>query len=1366
MIPAAATIPNQVPIQAQPAATPAAPVAPGVPTAPVSTSAQNLAQTQAAASPVAPAAPANAPIQNQAQVQPAVGQVQPAVGQVQPAAAQTQPAAALIATTPPAQSLLPKFLVAGMMAALVAATTPSQNNATLPALESITLSAFTTAVTAAEAEVLRPPLREHPTLATALTVLANQATTVAEQLAVQHLAPLLLEQDPDCPFREFTFNYDFPRPGSRIDALYIPRHHRPKLHSKRRRLAVAQHQILQCPLPLNQQLQRQMVVQWKAVCNFVYARQERYAKMRQFQSRLSTTLNSSMGTGSWRLRLNKRVQKKIFSDRVLSPEKLQVRQGSTSLRDDIKGVPYRVKDVKGWIRDADRFRTQLGSKRARWNKTKLQHRLTQGSDIRSRLRGPLVFGLLDQQAGYAVEKLVRDRFASALSYAIEQQMGEHRHYMNRLMARMSKHFHKPATLGRRGGVNWLTPEMQGLYNKIQLVHRNEQTIHQKALDEVAQQQVISRHSWDLLTKQRWEWHLYEREQLRVHHHYPQEIWKWRVRLRDPDLLKEMRLWSRTVIVRPNPPSLTEIAALAPPIPEYSCPVPELLYECSPAVMAWRHQQAALQQSLAHSKEYEARLAQFYDRNLEIKHKYNLELEKLERKRVSGRTQQEQEEAAKEMVDLHYLTELEYSKVRVEENRLKLAFGEWMNEQQMQHLQASQHLAPAAQLQLHQQILQTQHQNQQIQQQLQQGIRNLQQHQQQVQQHRQLVQQAAAAIAGAPATPPIPFAIQPAIRIAPAIIISPPQAILPAPFPINRPPNNRLPQPNYPPITTRTRKLTDEDIDMDYDPETAISQYKYIPLHSNPGIAATLATMNLEAAIKRLPAYNTCSLVRANLDHGYHHISHCVLGGSCTPRYSPFGRPSSSSPKHPLLIPQLFPLNGFFHPAKQSLISRAGEAAIRAWVYRPKHSNPSVALTLAYMDVSSASAVVGFSFCDSLEKLGHMHLNECVPKEEKRLEKLRKEELAAAATSAAAGANQPAPVAPSVSNVFNFGTVPNGVPIQPQLQSQPLPQQQPQPQQQQPPISSNSRHTKPTPYRDSGYGSTPSPPTVPPAQANGQPSQTLAPPPLPTTLSVPAPMPPPAETVAPAPTSSERKSKKDKWFSNSAKSRKVEKSKKRKRQHSSDSSGSSSSSSDDDDDSDSEYDSDSDSDDEIYQRWRKRFKKQKRSYASSSKKKPTKSPKRNKTATTKKSKKAAEFKAWRAKELARKRRAQDHYYFRRPVLSSRTPSPSTSPPSTPPPTSPTPKKKRVRCDDEPSCVEEATCAQNPSVSSLCDDKEEEKPSKRPCRRATSAPAVTRGKTNSSSSSASAPASGLSKKMGELLTPLIRNKQPLQLREQGT
>ncbi|KAG0067998.1 hypothetical protein BGZ90_000755, partial [Linnemannia elongata] len=1268
--PAATNTPNQIPVQAQPVTTPAVPVAPGVPHTLVTSPTPNLAQAQPAVAPIATAVPvalaasAYAPIQNPVHVQSALGQVQPAAAQTQPAAAPP------IAITPPARGPLPKSLVAGMMTALVAATTPSQNNATLSTLESIALSAFTTAVTAAEAEALRPPLQEHLTLATALAVLGSQATTMAERLAVKRLAPLLLERDPDCPFKEYSFIYESPNLGSRIDALYVPRQHRPKLHSKRRRMAVAQYQILQLPLPLNQQLQRQMAVQWRAVCNFMYARQERYAKMRQFQTRLSTTLNENLGTGSWILRLNKRVQKKIFSDRVLSPEKLKGRQKSTSLKGNIEGVPYRVKD-----------------------------------------------------AGYAVEKLVRDRFASALSYAIEQQMDEHRHYMNRLMARMIKHFHKPATPGRRGGVNWLTSELQGLYNKIQLIYRNEQTIHQKALEETAQQQVVSRHSWELLTKQQWEWHQYERDQLRVHHHLSQEVWRWRVRLQDPDLLAEMRLWSRTIFIRPNSPSLTELAAMAPPIPEYSCPVSELLYECSPAVMAWRHQQAALQQTLAQFQEYEARLAQFHDINLEIGHKSNLEMEKLERKRVSGRTQQERQDAENEMNALFFLTKLEHSKVLVEENRLKLAFGEWVNEQKMQQLQDSQHLIPAAQLQLQQQILQAQQQNQQLQQQLQQKIHNQQQHQVQVQQHRQPVQQAGADIVGAPTAPPIPIAIQPAIRVAPAIIITPPQAILPtAPFPISRT-NNLLPLANYPLITTRTRKATDDDIDMDYDPETAIAQYKYTPLHSNLGIAATLAAMNLEAAIKRLPAYNTCSLVRANLDHGYQHIYHC--------------------------------------------------AAIRAWVYSPKHSDPSAALTLAYMDMLSASAAVGFSFCDSLEKMGHIHLNECIPKEEEGLEKLRKEELIAAETSAvAATANHPTPVAPSVSNVFNFGTVPNGgVQIQSPQQSQP--HQQPQSQQQQSPSSSNSFGTNPTPSRDSGYGSTPSPPIAPPEQEISQPPHTLASTSLPSTpsSSVPAPTPLPVAAVVPAPTSSQRRSKKDKWSANYVKSRKIENSKNRKRRYSSDAcdapsdSSNSSSSFSDDDDSGSEYDSDSNSefgsDDEAYQQWRRRFKKKKQCHASSSKKPSM----RTETATTKKSKKVAEFKAWRAKELAQKRRSQGQYYFRRLVLSRRAPSPfpSPSPRSTPPPTSPTPKRGRVRCDDEPSHVE-AFLARNPAVTLISDDEEEEKLSKHRCRRAMSIPTVTRSQTNSSSSSTSAPAFGLSKKMKELLTPSIRNKQPLQLREQ--
>lgn len=135
----------------------------------------------------------------------------------------------------------------------------------------------------------------------------------------------------------------------------------------------------------------------------------------------------------------------------------------------------------------------------RWDKTKLQHCLTQGQ-----ISGPVfeVPWSLDSSTNKLATRsfLVRDWFVPALSYVIEQHMGEHRHDMNRLMARILKHFHKPANLGRRDGVNWLTAELQGLYNKIQLVHRNEQTIHQKALDEMAQKQVISCHSWDLLKK--------------------------------------------------------------------------------------------------------------------------------------------------------------------------------------------------------------------------------------------------------------------------------------------------------------------------------------------------------------------------------------------------------------------------------------------------------------------------------------------------------------------------------------------------------------------------------------------------------------------------------------------------------------------------------------------------------------------------------------------------------------------------------------------------------------------------------------------------------------------------------------------------
>ncbi|KAF9146107.1 hypothetical protein BG015_011697, partial [Linnemannia schmuckeri] len=1336
---------NTSEINPQQPATQAHPVAVTLAT-PAAAPIQGQSQTQPASAPAGPSPTAQAhPTNAQAQpaatlpTQPVAAQAQPAVAPpappatiaaslAPPAAAQVQPSDAPKATATPKRGPLPKSLVAGLMAALVAATTPSQSNSTLPTLEATTLAAFTAAVAAAESLVERLPLLE-PTLATALAVIANSATTLAGQRAVQHLSPLLFEQDPNCPFKEFTFNFDIPRPGSHIDALHFPRHHRPKLHSKRRRLAVAQYQSLQFPLPLNQQLQRQTNVQWKAVNNFIYARQERYAKMRAFQSRLATTLNPKLGTGSWRLRLNKRVQKKIFSDRLLSPEKLQLRQKSTSLRgDDIEGVPYRVKDLKGWIRDADRFRTQLGSKRARWNKTKLQYWLTQGSDVRSRLRGPLVFGLLDQQAGYVIEKLVRDRFAFALSYAIEQQMGAHKHYKNRLIARMKRHFlHKleaPNTSGRRGGdaggVNWLTPEMQGLFNQITLVHRNEQTIHQKALDEMAQQQIVSRQSWDLLTKQRWEWHRYEREALRVHCFHYQEEWKWRLRLQDPETLKEMRLWSRTIFVRPNPPSLTDIAALAPPIPEYSCPIPELLHECSPEAMVRRCQHAVLQQTIAHEQEYETRLAECADRILQIKHTGNLEWEKLERKRVSARTQQQQEEAVKEIDALNLVIQNENLKVHLEENQLKLVYGQWKNDQQLRQLQVAQDLPPADQLRIQQQILQTQRQNQQAQQNVQRFLHT------QLQQQQQKQRQQAAVVpvpASTPAVALTPFVFQPAVQAPPAANINQAPALLPiATFPITTTTNN-LPT-NYAPITTRTRKPTDEDIDMDYDPETAISQYKYTPLHSNPGIAATLATMNLEVAIKRLPAYNSSSIVRANLDHGYTHVIQCLLDGSCIPKHSPFAK--SSTPTS--FLPQLFPPNSFFRPAKQSLISRAGEAAIRAWIYIPKHSDPVTVLTLAYMDMLSASAAVGFSFCDDLEKMGHTHAHVCIPKEKERLEKLRKEGLGAAAAAAVAAVNQSAPAsasaAPSVLNVFNFGTVPNGgILIQ---QPQPQPQQQPQ-------RPTKSERPRPILACDSGYGPSPSPSSLTglPAQANAQGAQNLAPPPPPAASSLPsapASTPSPADAASsttaatPITTFSEPKHKKDKP-SKHVKSHK-------------------------------------DSDNEDYQQRHRRAKKQKRKYTSSSSCRATKATKSNKSAKTnaaKKSKKTAEFKIWRTKELTRKRRTQEQYYFRRPVLSIK----SLSPPSTFP-TSPT-SQRHVRDGDESSHVEETSCAQEPAVTLANRDEEVAKSMKRCCRRAMSEPAVSRNKTDMSLASVLVPAFELSK-MERLLAPGIRNKQPLQLREQ--
>lgn len=177
--------------------------------------------------------------------------------------------------------------------------------------------------------------------------------------------------------------------------------------------------------------------------------------------------------------------------------------------------------------------------------------------------------------------------------------------------------------------------------------------------------------------------------------------------------------------------------------------------------------------------------------------------------------------------------------------------------------------------------------------------------------------------------------------------------------------------------------------MEYDPDVAVYNYKYTPLHSNQGIAATLAIMNLETAMNHLPDFSSCSIFRANLVHGHTHIIQCILRGCITPTTSSFtcSPPAPNAIRVPqTLLPCLHLRNGSHYAPKQSFISRTGEAAIRTWVYTPKHSNPVAAFNLAYMNMVAASQVVGFSLCEEIEEMERIHVRECILKENERVEK--------------------------------------------------------------------------------------------------------------------------------------------------------------------------------------------------------------------------------------------------------------------------------------------------------------------------------------------------------------------------------------------
>ncbi|KAF9119004.1 hypothetical protein BGW39_000691 [Mortierella sp. 14UC] len=615
-------------------------------------------------------------------------------------------------------------------------------------------------------------------------------TPTARALAAGALIADVHAQNTSRLFNDYKFRFEGIAPAFQIDPL-LKRKHRPELHSLRRREAVAYEHILnQFPLPLSRQLQLQLHMQWKAACRSFYATQEWHQNIRGIQSRLAAALNP-VAAGQWALRLNKRVQKKCVSAwlaKTHRPTKATGKEAPTHPK------PLKFRDLRAETRFADRFRVQLGSKRARWNKTKLQHHLTTGALIRAHLSGPS-WGLTKRGSGGHV----------------------------------------------------LTPQLQALYRNVQELHRDEQTVHQKAMDDMLQQR---QHSL--------------------------EIWSWKVGEKDPTMMADhRRRRNQFYFMRPFLPSFTASSKAASQQPDFTGSVTALLQTCTKEAFNKPQTEAVQQQHDDSLKEFQKRLGALQQQKERINSSVDLWRQEFQRCKntmwalMSKHEQNKMQakfdafmKAARQEFDGY---DLEFQQVKIQEKRYKL---EWEKSK------------PQLLTQLQQQ---------------------------------QLVVQ------------PLGAPIQPSAL------------------------NNHS---SFNASGT-VGSITDDDVDMDFDlnsPDDHVKKYKYIPLHINPGIACTLATMNLDAAMRRLPSYQDSLIARAIYQNGFDYISQCII-------LSAAGKASASN--------QLYPLKSFFHPLKQSLLSQAGEAAIRAWTYKPKHDDPQTALTLAMLDMEHATLVDGHSFCGTL-----------------------------------------------------------------------------------------------------------------------------------------------------------------------------------------------------------------------------------------------------------------------------------------------------------------------------------------------------------------------------------------------------------------
>jgi hypothetical protein len=187
----------------------------------------------------------------------------------------------------------------------------------------------------------------------------------------------------------------------------------------------------------------------------------------------------------------------------------------------------------------------------------------------------------------------------------------------------------------------------------------------------------------------------------------------------------------------------------------------------------------------------------------------------------------------------------------------------------------------------------------------------------------------------------------------------PQTVSPVTWPMGWSPRPPVPQQqtNSPAAFRRrpVRVRPGPEIDMTLATDTAIREWRYIPQHPDPVVAAMLAYADFVSA-GRNTAFSFGNVV---MEYGRIHLTECMRrrrnnGGD-------YMEWASTRP------------DGYRASGQEA------DAAFAGWRYVPLHSDPTTAATLAQLNFEAASRIAGLSFGEAMMKHGQRHLEECLGK---------------------------------------------------------------------------------------------------------------------------------------------------------------------------------------------------------------------------------------------------------------------------------------------------------------------------------------------------------------------------------------------------